>query len=240
MDQSGHGSALGVVIEGCPPGLLLDLEAVQAELDRRRPGQSLLTTQRRETNQIKILSGLFEGRTLGTALALMIRNKDAKPDAYAPFKDRYRPSHADFTYDARYGLRAWAGGGRASARETAARVAAGAVARQVLQTLGSVEVVAWVDQVQGLVATVARVSLGGVEMKEGRNVVEMGQQVLDKVAELSNWGAAPAGRFQGIAVHESFESVAAEVVIAPSLVNVSSYNKSARGGCCSTSSSTSV
>ena len=143
-----HGGGVGCVIEGCPPGLALDLAAVQAELDRRRPGQSSLTTQRKEADRVEVLSGLFEGRTLGTSIAMLVRNTDADPRAYAPFKDRYRPSHADFTYDAKYGLRAWAGGGRASARETVGRVAAGAVARQVLRSLTGVEVVAWVDRVQ--------------------------------------------------------------------------------------------
>lgn len=144
-----HGGGLGGVLEGCPPGLHLDLDAVQAELARRRPGQSNLTTQRKEADAVEFLSGLFEGRTLGTALGFMVRNKDADARAYAPFKDRYRPSHADFTYEARYGLRAWAGGGRASARETVSRVAGGAIARQILTHLGGddVAVVAWVDRV---------------------------------------------------------------------------------------------
>lgn len=142
-----HGGALGVVIEGCPPGILLDLDRIQAALDRRRPGQSDLTTSRQEADRIEILSGLFEGKTLGTPLAMMARNKDADPSAYKEWKDTYRPSHADFTYDQKYGHRAWAGGGRASARETLARVAAGAVAEQVLASLGDVEVVAWVDRV---------------------------------------------------------------------------------------------
>jgi chorismate synthase len=149
-----HGGALGVVIEGCPPGLALDTEAVQAELDRRRPGQSKLTSQRREADRVQVLSGLFEGRTLGTPIALVVGNTDADPAAYESFKDRYRPSHADFTYDAKYGLRAWAGGGRASARETVARVAAGAVARQVLASLGAVQVVGWVQRVQDIAADV--------------------------------------------------------------------------------------
>ncbi len=150
-----HGGGLGVVVDGCPPGLTLDLDRVQAELDRRRPGQSKLVTQRKETDTVEVLSGLFEGQTLGTPLGLVIRNKDADPRAYAPFKDRYRPSHADFTYDAKFGLRAWAGGGRASARETAARVAAGAVARQVLEALApGIEIVAWVDRIQDLQADV--------------------------------------------------------------------------------------
>ncbi len=160
-----HGGSLGVVIEGCPPGLLLDVDAIQAELDRRRPGQSKLVTQRKESDTVRVLSGLFEGRTLGTPIALVVDNEDADSSAYAPFQDRYRPSHADFTYDARYGLRAWAGGGRASARETVARVAAGAVARQVLRSLGAVEVVAWVDRVHDVSAVVdpATVRLEEVE-----------------------------------------------------------------------------
>lgn len=149
-----HGGALGGVVEGCPPGILLDLDAIQAELDRRKPGQSALTTQRNETDTVEFLSGLFEGRTLGTSIGFIIRNKDADSRAYAPFKDTYRPSHADFTYDARYGIRAWAGGGRASARETAARVAAGAIARQVLHHLGAGEIVAWVDRVHDIPASV--------------------------------------------------------------------------------------
>ena len=145
-----HGGAVGGVLEGLPPGLTLDVDAVQAALDRRRPGQSALTTQRKEPDAVRFLSGLFEGRTLGTALGFLVENKDADPRAYEPFRDRYRPSHADFTYDARYGLRAWAGGGRASARETVSRVAAGAIAEQVLTHLsqGRAEVVAWVDTVQ--------------------------------------------------------------------------------------------
>lgn len=142
-----HGGALGAVVEGCPPGLSLDLDAVQRELDRRRPGQSALTTQRKEPDRVQVLSGLFEGRTLGSPIALVVVNEDADPRAYAPFKDLYRPSHADYTTQARYGIRAWQGGGRASARETVARVAAGAVAKQVLSALAGVEIVAWVDQV---------------------------------------------------------------------------------------------
>ncbi len=146
-----HGGALGVVIEGCPPGLRLDVAAVQRDLDRRRPGQSALVTNRKEADRVEILSGLFEGRTLGTSIGMIVRNTDADPRAYAPFQHVYRPSHADFTYDAKYGLRAWAGGGRASARETVGRVAAGAVARQVLAGEG-VEIVGWVDRVGDIVA----------------------------------------------------------------------------------------
>jgi chorismate synthase len=165
-----HGVGLGAVVDGCPPGLLLDVEAVQAELDRRRPGRSLLASQRKESDTVEILSGLFEGRTLGTPIALVLRNEDAKGEAYAALEHTYRPSHADFTWDARMGIRAWPGGGRASARETAARVAAGAVARQVLASLGPVEVVAWVDEVAGDCASVdaATVTRAEVDAHEVR------------------------------------------------------------------------
>ncbi len=149
-----HGGALGVVIDGCPPGIALDFDRVQAELDRRRPGQSTLSTPRREGDRLEVVSGVLDGKTLGSPMAILFRNQDADATAYKATKDVYRPSHADFTTDAKYGIRAWAGGGRASARETVARVAAGAVARQVLETLGSVEIVAWVDRLQELQATV--------------------------------------------------------------------------------------
>ena len=166
-----HGGAVGVVIEGCPPDLELDMERVQAALSRRRPGQSNLTTSRGEADQVEVLSGVFEGKTLGTPLALMVRNHDADPSAYRDWKDTYRPSHADFTYEKKYGHRAWAGGGRASARETLARVAAGAVAEQVLETLGAVEVVAWVDRVHVHEATVdsEKVSRNEVEASKVRS-----------------------------------------------------------------------
>jgi chorismate synthase len=139
-----HGGALGVVIDGLPGGFPLDLDAVARELARRRPGQSALTTQRKEADQFEVVSGLFEGRTLGTPLTLLFRNADADPRAYAPFAHLYRPSHADWTTDAKYGHRDWRGGGRASARETVARVAAGAVARQLL---APVTITAWVHRV---------------------------------------------------------------------------------------------
>jgi len=141
-----HGPVVGAVIDGCPAGLALDVDAIQAELDRRRPGQSALTSPRKEPDRVEVLSGVFEGTTLGTPILLLVRNVDARSADYAPQKDLWRPSHADFTYDAKYGVRDWRGGGRASARETVGRVLAGAVARQVLATAG-VEIVAWVDRV---------------------------------------------------------------------------------------------
>ena len=149
-----HGAAVGVVVDGCPPLLALSVEEVQADLDRRRPGQSRLTTQRREDDRAEILSGLFEGVTLGTPIAVLVRNQDAQSGAYEAMKDVYRPSHADFTTEAKYGVRDWRGGGRASARETTARVAAGAVARKLLRTVAGVEVLAWVASVHEIEAKV--------------------------------------------------------------------------------------
>lgn len=127
-----HGPAIGVVIDGCPAGLTVDVADIQQDLDRRKPGQSKITTQRKEGDEVEVLSGIFEGVTIGTPIALLIRNNDAKPKDYSHIKDQFRPSHADFTYQEKYGLRDYRGGGRSSARETVARVAAGAVAKQLL------------------------------------------------------------------------------------------------------------
>lgn len=149
-----HGGAVGVVIDGCPPRLELSEAEIQRELDRRRPGQSRLTTQRREADQVQILSGVFEGKTLGTPICLLVWNQDAISSPYADFQRIYRPSHADYTYQAKYGIRNWQGGGRASARETVGRVAAGAVAKKLLQTLAGTQVLAYVRQVHTIVAEV--------------------------------------------------------------------------------------
>ena len=149
-----HGAAMGAVVDGCPPGLALEAADVQRDLDRRRPGQGRLTSRRKEPDRVEILSGLFEGRTLGTPIALLLRNEDADPSAYDAIRDVYRPGHADFTYDARYGIRDHRGGGRASARETAARVAAGAVARVFLSAAHGIEVLAWVESVGDVRASI--------------------------------------------------------------------------------------
>ena len=148
-----HGPGLGVVVDGCPPRLALDVAQIQTELDRRRPGQSRLVSQRKEDDKVEILSGVLDGETLGTPIAMLIRNADARGKDYDAIARAYRPSHADYTYDAKYGIRAVAGGGRASARETAGRVAAGAIAQQLLAREG-VSIVAWVDEVAGIAATV--------------------------------------------------------------------------------------
>lgn len=141
-----HGAAIGGVVDGCPAGLQLDLDRVQAELDRRRPGSTALGTPRNESDTVEFLSGLFEGRTTGTPIGFIIRNKDARSQDYGANKEAYRPGHADHTWDLKFGLRDHRGGGRSSARETAVRVAAGAIARQVLAHVGVV-VHAWVQQV---------------------------------------------------------------------------------------------
>src|SRR5215813_9679554 len=143
-----HGGGVGVVIDGCPPNLELSSAEIQYELDRRRPGQSRITTQRQEEDRCEILSGVFQGKTLGTPIGIIVRNKDARPQDYAEVANKFRPSHADFTYDAKYGIRNWQGGGRASARETIGRVAAGAIARKILRTFFSgFDVVAYVKRV---------------------------------------------------------------------------------------------
>jgi chorismate synthase len=149
-----HGGGIGVVIDGCPARLKLDVEAIQADLDRRRPGQSALVTQRDEADSVEMLSGVFEGRTLGTPIAMLVRNGDARPGAYDHLEHVYRPGHADATYDAKFGIRNHQGGGRSSARETIGRVAAGAIARQLLSELSDIEVVAWVDSIGTLHADV--------------------------------------------------------------------------------------
>lgn len=149
-----HGGAVGVVVEGCPPDLAIDVAEIQHDLDRRRPGQSVITTARAETDTAEIVSGMFEGRTLGTPICVVVRNRDARSTDYEAFKDVYRPSHADYTYDAKYGFRNWAGGGRASARETIGRVAAGAIARKILRERAGTEIVSWVSRVADIEATV--------------------------------------------------------------------------------------
>ncbi|MEQ8909488.1 MAG: chorismate synthase [Vicingaceae bacterium] len=141
-----HGKAIGGILEGCPAGLELDLAKIQLQLDRRKPGQSKLTTQRKESDEVQFLSGIFEGKTTGTPIGFQIPNQDQKSKDYSHIKDTFRPSHADYVYQAKYGHRDYRGGGRSSARETACRVVAGAIAQQLLAQKG-VEVYAYVQQV---------------------------------------------------------------------------------------------
>ena len=166
-----HGGGIGVVIDGCPPKIDISEADIQRELDRRRPGQSKLTTQRKEEDRCEILSGVFDGKTLGTPIALAVRNKDARPEDYSEIADKFRPSHADYTYEAKYGIRNWQGGGRASARETIGRVAAGAVAKKILERLyPNFEVVAYVTQIHDITAKIDRstVKMKDVEKNIGR------------------------------------------------------------------------
>ncbi|MFN2541645.1 MAG: chorismate synthase [Chthoniobacterales bacterium] len=150
-----HGGGIGVVIDGCPPKIDIDEVEIQRELDRRRPGQSKITTQRKEEDRCEILSGVFEGKTLGTSISILVRNKDARPEDYAEIASKFRPSNADFTYEAKYGIRNWQGGGRASARETIGRVAAGAIARKVLERFyPKIDLVAYVSQVHDVVGKI--------------------------------------------------------------------------------------
>jgi chorismate synthase len=141
-----HGTAVGVIIDGCPAGLSIDINFIQAELDRRRPGQSKITTQRQEGDKVEVLSGIFEGKSQGTPITLAVWNEDQRSKDYSHIADKFRPSHADYTYQMKYGTRDYRGGGRSSARETLARVAAGAIAKQFLATLG-IKVTAYVSQV---------------------------------------------------------------------------------------------
>ncbi len=160
-----HGPAIGVVVDGCPSRLPVSVAEIQHDLDRRRPGQSRLVTQRDEGDEVEILSGIFEGQSTGTPIAMLVRNNDQNPGAYDHLRDVYRPSHADFTYDAKYQTRDHRGGGRSSARETIGRVAAAAIARQLLWRAAGVEVLAWVSQVHDIDARVdqATVTLSDVE-----------------------------------------------------------------------------
>jgi chorismate synthase len=169
------------VVDGCPARLALTTADIQVELDRRRPGQSKLTSQRQEADTVEILSGVHEGLTLGTPIALLIRNTDARPRDYGEMADKYRPSHADYTTQAKYGIRDHRGGGRASARETAARVAAGAIARKWLALSHGVEILAWVERVQALAATVDHLTVRREDIEA--NPVRCPDQV--RAAELS-------------------------------------------------------
>lgn len=148
-----HGGGVGVIIDGCPPRIDLDVAEIQVDLDRRKPGQSKITTPRKEEDRAEILSGVFEGKTLGTPIMIMVHNKDARSQDYAEMATKFRPSHADATYQAKYGIRNWQGGGRSSARETIGRVAAGVIAKKILRQVAGTEVIAYVKRVHHIEAT---------------------------------------------------------------------------------------
>jgi chorismate synthase len=191
-----HGGAVGVILEGCPPRLPLDLAAIQAELDRRRPGQSRITTPRREDDRVEILSGLLDGLTLGTPIAMVVRNQDQRPQDYREMEVAFRPSHADATYQAKYGIQARSGGGRASARETIGRVAAGAIAKQLLARVAGTEVIAWVRRIHTIEASIdpATVSLEAVES----NIVRcpdgaMAERMIERIEAIGREGDSCGG-----------------------------------------------
>ena len=152
-----HGGGIGVVIDGCPPRLPISVEEIQFELDRRRPGQSDITTPRKESDSATIVSGVYEGQTTGTPIGIYVPNGDQRPSAYTEMKDKFRPSHADFTYQTKFGIRNHEGGGRSSARETIGRVAAGAVAKKILKLAGDIEVRAWTIRIGDLAPKAAGV-----------------------------------------------------------------------------------
>lgn len=172
-----HGGGVGVVIDGCPPRIPVSIDHIQAELDRRRPGQSDIVTPRKEADRAEILSGLENGLTLGTPIAIVVRNTDQRPGSYDEMATKYRPSHADYTYDAKFGIRASSGGGRASARETIGRVAAAAVARQVLNARHpGIEILAWVKSIQDLNATVDPAAVTAADIES--NIVRTGDPAM--------------------------------------------------------------
>ncbi len=191
-----HGGGVGVIVDGCPPRLEIDLAEIQRDLDRRKPGQSRLTTPRQEADTAEILSGVFEGQTLGTSIGMLVRNKDARPSAYDHMRELYRPSHADYTTEAKYGVRNWQGGGRASARETIGRVAAGAIARKLLHVACGVEVVSWVSRVQEIDSKVdgERVTAEQVDS----NIIrcpdpEAAERMIERVDEVRRAGDSVGG-----------------------------------------------
>ncbi len=198
-----HGGGVGVVIDGCPPNIELSEIDIQRELDRRRPGQSKVTTQRKEADQCEILSGVFEGKTLGTPIAILVRNKDARPEDYAEIAEKFRPSHADFTYEAKYGIRNWQGGGRASARETIGRVAAGAVAKKILSALyAEFGVVAYVTQIRDVAAKINRSAVKAKDVE--RNIVRCpdaaaAKKMISLVEEVRGQGDSLGGIIECIA-----------------------------------------
>lgn len=196
-----HGGAVGVVVDGCPPGIEISEEEIQKELDRRRPGQSTITTPRKEADKIHILSGWFEGKTTGTPILMLAYNENTKSEDYHHLKDLYRPSHADFTYEKKYGLRDWRGSGRASARETLARVAAGAIAKKYLKEALGIEFISYVEQVGDIKAEIDcnQVTLEQVEL----NIIrcpdqEIAKKMITLVEEVRDAGDSIGGVVCGV------------------------------------------
>jgi chorismate synthase len=197
-----HGGGVGVVVDGCPPCLELTEADIQPDLDRRRPGQSKIVTPRKETDAVQILSGTFEGKTLGTPISMWVKNEDARSEAYSEMATKFRPSHADYTYFAKFGIRAWPGGGRTSARETIGRVAAGAIAKKILRERFGVEVLAYVKQVQKLIADVAPESVQSKQIES--NIVRcpdaaMAGKMIRLIEKMRRAGDSVGGIVEGVA-----------------------------------------
>jgi chorismate synthase len=199
-----HGGAVGVVVDGCPPGLEITTEEIQKELDRRKPGQSAITTPRKEQDEIHIFSGIFEGKTTGTPIMVMACNKDMRPEDYNELKKVYRPGHADFTYETKYGLRDYRGSGRASARETLARVAAGAIAKKYLKQNLGIEILSFVEQVEKIKADIDFNSVS-IEQIES-NIVrcpdsEKAQEMIKLIEQVRDEGDSVGGVIRGVIKH---------------------------------------
>jgi chorismate synthase len=204
-----HGAGVGVVIDGCPPNLPLSVEEIQTELDRRRPGQSEIVTPRKEEDRVEILSGVFEGRTTGAPISLAVRNADQRPGAYDEMRVKFRPSHADYTYTAKYGLRDHRGGGRSSARETIGRVAAGAIAKKILQLAGGVEIRAFVTRIHDIEApagtladfpTLAQVEANAVRCPHAETAEKMIERIKAVRSDGDSVGGVIECRVRGIPV----------------------------------------
>ncbi len=197
-----HGGGVGVVVDGCPPRLKLTEADIQPDLDRRRPGQSSIVTPRKEADKVQILSGTFKGKTLGTPISMWVKNEDMRPEAYSEMETKFRPSHADYTYFAKYGFRNWQGGGRTSARETIGRVAAGAIAKKILRERFGVEVLAYVKQVQRLLANVNPETVSAREIES--NIVRCpdraaADKMIRLIEKMRRAGDSVGGIVEGVA-----------------------------------------
>jgi chorismate synthase len=197
-----HGAGIGAVVDGCPPRLALTEADLQPDLDRRRPGQSKIVSPRKEADLVQILSGTFGGKTLGTPISLWVRNEDARPEAYSEMATKFRPSHADYTYQAKFGIRNWQGGGRTSARETIGRVAAGAIAKKLLRERYGVEILAYVKQVRNISAQVdpERVKFDDIEANIVRCPdVATAQRMIRLIEKMRRAGDTVGGIVEGVA-----------------------------------------
>ena len=197
-----HGDAVGVVVDGCPPLLEITEEDIQYDLDRRRPGQSEISTQRKEGDKAEILSGVFDGKTLGTPILIGVWNEDARSKDYEHMRNIFRPSHADFTYQSKYGIRNWKGGGRSSARETIGRVAAGAIAKKFLAQELGVEIIAYVKQVWRLVADIDPEAISATDVES--NIVrcpdqDIADRMIDRIKEARKDGDSLGGVVEAVA-----------------------------------------